>query len=650
MPFISILLSQASHVSVRLWCWSKRHPRIATLLAVFISLYVLGCFLAGPASAEPLGKASPDAPGDNLTDSSGVRASHYINLFINRGDLLHTDKMWVSGIINGLWTAVFNFVVFCLSIFQWLLEFKWVEVVAAPVRAIAMIVQTFVGQLALVPTALFLVGVVAGFYVMRNKWPAALVEVGMTIGLSILATGIFANPIAWVTGDNGPLQQSISFGGQISAALSGNGYLTDQDASTSNLVSDSITTPIVDLFIAQPAQALSFGHVIGGDCAKVFHDAVTNVSPITADDSVRNAVNGCDQDAGQFADNPSWSAVSNVASVGVATFSLLLFAIAAAALIFAAVAMLMFNGFRLLTSTIVGMFPFTDRRKFWGALFGVFAMFVAIMTLIAALALYLTFLKDILNGVAQLGIPLNQQMQFISLAMTVVLCLLVWHLLAVRRGGKRLGERMAGLMETTKHQKPQPLLNVPNALALSTLMRRMPKMPAAPAAPAPQASLPTPGPAPATTRYVFLGGNRPDAAPSGPAGGGYFPATPRPQTAGAGGAGGRVAQAAMSGTRLARAAIAGPQSLALEAGRQVAEKAISRSRIVVNKDGVGAVQKDATKASASRAIQQVTTDAGIRPERPGRRIVVGADGVGHVQAPKTPRVFVVEPIKGKQLV
>lgn len=638
--------------------WARRHPRWASFLVIAAAIYVTGFVIGSAAHADPLGAAHPDLTGDGFADQQGVRASHYASLFIasSKGIAGSSDPglMATSWLLNAVWSIVFNCIISALGLFQWVAEFGWVQVIATPAEGIAKIVNTFMGQFQLTAFAMFLCGVVAGLYVMRNKWPAALIEVGMTIAMSVLAAGLFANPIQWLTASNGPLDQAKEFGGQVSAAMSGSGYLQGE-VNKKNVIDDTITAPLVQVFIVDSNQVLSFGHLLKGECAKTFYKTIADLTPNTdpnAGQTIHNAVASCDKDAASFADNPSLIQLPEALSVGGGTTGLFFGGIVFAVLAIGCVVLLFWDGLRLMMSTIIGMFPFSDRSKFWKALFGVFACLVGIVFLTGLLALYLSALSNIITGLMQMGVPLMSVMNTITVFICLLFVLLLWQIISIRKRGHKVGEFIHDKLQQSKHFNPGPVMGLPGIASLAAAKQLLPKKKALP-------------------RDPVLGGgwgednriqmmNIFGGGPQGPldvghvsaaGGGGGGPRTPRgpagamPATRQAPALARGATKVASGALRLTGAATGGMTNMALEAGKMVGQAAVNR--VVVDKNGTGHIQRGGTEKDAARTLGRATTDPGITKQAPSRRISVTADGVGRVVQATRP-TFVVPATMGPQ--
>jgi len=644
LAFITYVPVQLLHGLAAFGRWVRRHPRWASFLFIATVLYITGWAVGSAAYADPLGTSIPSQLGDDLADQHGVRASHYEALFISNGDILHPNVMYVSGMLQMWWSIVFNCIVTCIEIIKWVVGFQWVSAIAVPAEGISKIVTTFLTQFQLTSFAIFLCGLVAGFYVLRNKWPAAVVEVGMTIALSVLAAGLFANPIAWITSPNGPLDQAKAFGAETAVALSGNGYLKDNGSST-DIVGEAITAPLVQTFVVDPIQVVSFGHLLTGNCAKTFYSIVaTDDTQTTGDNNVLNAVAQCDTSAGTTANNPAEGMLPTILSVGSASTGLFGFGLTLAALTMGAVIVLLWDGFRLMIATIAGMFPFSDRSKFWKSLFGVFAALVTIVLITGMLAAYLSFLCWAISGLVKLGMPLQALMGTITLFELIILVLLVWQIISIRRRAHKVGDLVHNKLEASKSLAPTMAL--PGLTSLAAARQLLPHK-----KPRPQESDGFGFNDNRTQMVNVFGGQRPVEGPNlshvnattpprPPRPGGPSPAltsTRSPQQLASGAT--RVASGAL---RLGRAAAGGPQALALEAGKMTAATAARRtaSRIVVDSSGRGTVQRGSTSKDAARTMSAATSDPGIVTRPATRRISIGPDGVGRV-IPASRPTFVV---------
>ncbi|WP_448812114.1 hypothetical protein [Agromyces bauzanensis] len=661
------VVSQLTGPARWLGSWARRRPRLASVLATSVVLYVIGWISAPAANAAGGGEPTPDAPADHLFSTAGIRASHYSALFINRGDFFSGDKGIWAWFIDMAWGIHFWLVTTAIDTFTWLLQFKWVDVIAVPMEGLSTLISSIIDQFGVVPFALFLSGALVALLIVRGKFGKAIVELATVAVIFAALGGLLASPVQWITSPGGPLDTARDGGAQLSAAiLRGDGDVQDV-SSDENPVGETIIAPLVDLFLVLPAESISFGHIIDGDCGVTIDQAVKNLDPIKRDTNpVRDAVGTCDTDAKTYADNTGWFHLMSTIGVAAGSWWLMFFAWAVAVLLMVSVAGTLWMGFTASWRVVLALFPWSNRGKLFFSVAGMFAGAFFIITMQVILAGFLWLLTSAMPLLADLGMPIGYQLNLISWLGFAAIIVLAVILANHHKVAKRLAEKANQALENAGTKRdmmpvtglPQGLKNIAQHRIANHELRKRASQPAGYTDarqitfvnPAGGAGAPGFAGAPINDgEYIATAGARPGSRPGGPGtGGGALAIGALTQAAAqsgnaAAGAAAKGASAIGTATRYALALKGGVAGVALEAAKDVAGVVVQR-RIAVDRNGVGKVDKGnngaaSVNSSGARAgIGRVVQHNGSRvvspaagPERPtGRRISIGNDGVGTV--------------------
>lgn len=444
--------------------WRLAHPRLFIVFGVICTLYVLGWILTPFAYAAGDGQESPNVPGDSLHSSDGVRASHYASLFIDHGWLLDGDKKMLSWMIDLIWNIHFSIVTTGIDLFVWALSFEWVTVISTPLRTLAITIEVVISRLGIVPFALVCSGAAVAIMLLKGKFAKGVAEYSTSAIIAVLALGVLSSPIAWVVGPDGPLETARDWGANLSAAVtSGDGYLGTVEASSTEIIGASVSAPLVDVFLARPAEYLSFGHTLSGDCRTEYITQVTALDPVDPDlDKIRTAVGECDAEAKTFSDSSSNWRVTPVVETAFGSGWVIVLALITLVILFISVVATLWSALLTTWRTALAVFPYTDRSRLFVALGGIFAGLFFIVASQIFLAGFFRVLLLSIEMMTQLGWPYSEHLRFFGNAGIVGMIGLVVLMVYLRKRAKRLAERAAKAMENIgASQKNQPLAMSP---------------------------------------------------------------------------------------------------------------------------------------------------------------------------------------------
>lgn len=605
--------------------WCRRHPRWALVIGFVLGDAFVICFgntyaYADNSDSSPL---APFLPGGSLHDSAGVSVAAYAQLPIDRGDAFTYQKSIISMVVDFIWSGHLGFVAWMLAFLNWLLSFQWVSWIATPFTSLGDFAHTYLSGIAWVPFALMITAVVAGFSLFAGKWAGGLSEMFISVVCAVLATGLLANPVASLTNAGGALDTARSYGSEVAASVVQDGNAKGAPVTTFNsddILSESVTTELIDIFVRAPAETIAFGHTLSEQCSSIFENEMKTSSPIatSASNTVRDAVGQCDPEAQKYVSNPNPGEIFTAGVISTGGFTLFMLSMAIALLLLVTIVFCLLEALKLTWNIYLGILP-VNRQPLWKSLMGVLMGLVSIVFVVVVLAAYLKLLVAVLNASSGLGVFM--QMAFVDI-FVVVLMFLLWR---VRHAAKRAGNTMAeqlsklglskGGAKIRDRSAAIATMGVAGNMATSLLRKK------------PQsfdnrsinffegdrsallAGVQASGPIDAGTVTAV-----PDRAPR-PSG----PDTGSPRALGAGGkpgAGQKAARFAFGAAQLTAAAASGGTSAlatqaAKSAGSAVARKGIEHAVAHVN----------GTQTA---------------PPVVGRRIEVDSKGVGHIRRPEPP--------------
>ncbi|MCX4092168.1 hypothetical protein [Nocardia sp. alder85J] len=310
------------------WLFATRRRRWTVRLVVaFVLLFVVPAILGAVATAQTTTSTTESTTTSinsalswmGVKDSSGVLLSNY-SFATNDGSLLHPFTTVLAAVITIEFAGWLIIVTTGIWIVGYSLSFKWLDLFASPMHAVA---NSLTSQIALpivlVTAATFGAFFVAWFWI-RGYYAKSVMQVATMIMVAVLGPLFLAEPLADVLSSDGTLAQGRNLGIQVAAGLNG--------ASTSNPTQLVITIQqnMADNFARKPLQVWNFGHVV--DDSAACRAAWTSGMAAANGDQVRSGMKNCgDGAAFSSANSPSVGQIGAGLLLLLAGTLLLLFAV-----------------------------------------------------------------------------------------------------------------------------------------------------------------------------------------------------------------------------------------------------------------------------------------------------------------------------------
>lgn len=599
--------------------WVRRHPRGAAALVALAVVLIIN--IVGTASAIADSGAGPESvpylPPVTITDSHGVSLLHYAVLPLDRGDTWTMQKTFWTSIVDAIWIASLSSIGWMLWLFQFELSFQWVNWIAAPLTGIGQAIHNVITQIGWVPLALAITALVCGVAILTGRVAKGLAEVAISVLCAALAVGILVNPVGNLTGPSGALSWVEANGGNLAASIAsdnptpptGTASVTD----ASKVLSATLTSQLVDLFVRMPAQEIAFGHDLTGSCNDTFTTAMKSASPInTSSTSVRDAVHGCDQGAWDYVTNPSPGMVWTAFLISIGGGALFLLALALGLVLLMCVLYALWSALKLVGLVYAAMLPGVAREGLFKSLIGMYVAVLSVGIVVVVMAGYLRIITSVMGAASKSGMPVLAQTEVVDF---LVLALAV-GLFIIRSNAKRAGETLASRLSkfgfaggSGPDRRPNPVLESAKRIGENYVASRMRR---------PNAAGNT------TINNLLLSPGRATAG-SVDAGTAYVT---RPGGASGGGAAERVA-----GTVDAANRVRGAISAATTIGAATASGGTSAVVMAVGQ----VAGKQVMQRAITTGVQHTATAEAPRFRGFGRQIVVDRDGVGTVSPLQAPQ-------------
>ncbi len=472
-----------TQLSTRLLRWMTKHPIAARVLALAVLVAGLVLLAEAPAHADEKDVGDIDNQLDQVTDSHGIPADKYTVLPYDRGDLLHWDKMANSWWINTAWDNNYFTLKQTIWGLKWTLSFQWVDIVSAPATLFAKGIVGILDQIHIIPLALLITAIVSGLMIWKGRRATGFATLMISVLFAIAAgpTGLLHNPVASIVGSDGGIQHAADAGGQIAVRVTHDGPLpAGSTDSVSTMIDKSVSQQLVDIFLRTPAQLISFGKVLDGDCATKFDDAMKNASTGDGGDtSVRDAVAGCDKDADNFIKNPNGQLITLwVVSFSMGCLSAL--ALALILILFFTVVLAAYQALSLIWQAVLACFPSADRASIWYTACDVVMALAMVGAAVVFLSAYLRFVIMYMTSTAFMGVG---QYVLVNALFIGGIVLAVRMKKGLGKFGKKMAERFArlgiGTPTAPKDRTPiNPLQAAASAARFGADAKRlMPKLP-----------------------------------------------------------------------------------------------------------------------------------------------------------------------------
>lgn len=347
-------------------------------------------FLLFPAPVVAAVYAGSQTPGGLawivLTDTRGISVWNY-ELSLDRGGgvIPNPGKWFWSSLVDLLWGFYKAWVVLAIAFLDWVMSLEWLSLAASPFILVGDAMESVLRLTGVAGTFAVVAGVAAILWMAKGQWATGAWELTVTLVIGALAAGVFAHPVRLIAGPDGWIAKVQTQGQEVGTLLTG----------APPGVEAGRSKQMVDVFIRKPLQLINFGQIVDGTpCEKAYTNVVRG-GPYGGESDIRDAVGDCDEDLGEYAENPSPSMVLDafLMSPGGGILMLLLGSIGGSILLAGVV--LLWEGAKGAYTLIVGLLPGAARGPLLASvgtvltrlalLFGVSIAIGLVMLLVTAL-------------------------------------------------------------------------------------------------------------------------------------------------------------------------------------------------------------------------------------------------------------------------
>jgi hypothetical protein len=233
--------------------------------------------------------ASPPTNGSGLLapfnghDEYGAPLQVY-NVNVDTGSWDDFDlKIW--GFLTSLFFTIAKWLIgFVCWLVTWALNFGLAQIMVTPVADIsATIRDQVINRLGLVGLFLTMTVIYGGWHILFRQRARGFAEVGISLVVAAVAATVLLSPAQVLLGTSGaPAAQGSDMllsndgvvGKSKDLALQVSNLVLSQNPNSSssdpNSVASPITTGLIDAFVVEPTELMTYGRIFTGDCAKAY--------------------------------------------------------------------------------------------------------------------------------------------------------------------------------------------------------------------------------------------------------------------------------------------------------------------------------------------------------------------------------------------
>lgn len=377
----------------------------------------------------------------NVKDSSGVPIDKYQVLPLDHGNGfgdVNIPRDGLVAVLDLLWGLHYTIVTTVMWLLHLVLSFGWVDWFAGPLENVGMSLGAMVGKIHWIPFAAMVSSAVIALLFFQRKRGAAWGELALSTIMVIVATNMALNPVAYITGPDGVLDRTETYTAEITAEITSGTDQLQQGASPGDALAGGLMADLTDMLLRNPAQAVSFGQLLQGECSDVFTQKMSESDPLkVADKTVMDPVKGCNEQAASWSESTSFTKVAPMLMVNLGSAAFSVLALVLAVIMFVAVITALFFGLYQAISVLWAILPGQNRKEFFVAFVGVIACAVGMVATIVVVSIAIELLVEVLKATAALGVTVQM------LLMVLVLCVLSWLVARVYKAVRQKGNAVA---------------------------------------------------------------------------------------------------------------------------------------------------------------------------------------------------------------
>lgn len=450
----TMISATAEEITLQAWKWLTIHRKTRIILYI-AALCTLCTFINQELAFADDADSSTNSnllflPLNNTTDSHGVPVEAYSRLPLDYGQALYPVRL-IRGVLLSLCWAIYTMsTYFIIAAIDFILGLTWLEWLLSPFNFLAGTVSTTIGKLILIPLALTCSALAGAILWGKGAKGTALTEVFIALILSAVAASPIAAPMTYLQGENSALSRSIEYGNEI-----GNEITTDPNQKETN--SDSaIDAAIIDVALRTPAQVLSWGKALDGQCSTKFDEKAKSGADA---EEIRKAINTCDEEAKEANETDSMTAFAFMMIFNIAFFGLWAIVLVMLFFIIKDTFFALLNAINVTWRAPLAVFPWGTRYGFYKSFAQMVVNIIAVGACVTVTAIYLWLYGKVTAATS------GAAMIYGNVILGIIALVMAYTLYKMKKNGKSLGralaERMShlGTSRTPTQKQPSKLAN-----------------------------------------------------------------------------------------------------------------------------------------------------------------------------------------------
>ncbi|MBF6169855.1 hypothetical protein [Nocardia blacklockiae] len=407
--------------------------RAVEVYAVFIALFVFPGIVGAVATAQSGTSANGELSWMDVRDSSGVSLSNY--LIVTDYSFFNPGKTVVSALLELEFVGYMAIVTSAIWMIGFVLGLGWLNTVGAALQGVAAGMTDQVATTAALITGVTIGALIVGIFLIRGHFAKAKVQVVTMFAVAVLGPVFLADPLGEVLSADGFFVQARNVGIAVAAGVNGN------DNPDPDRVVASMQETLADNFARKPVQVWNFGHIV--DERPACGAGWSAGQQAGSADRVLDTMRACgDMDAYAHAKNPGMGQVGAGLILMFSVIVLLGFSAYLAGKVFGSTMRTIYHLFRLIFGVAFGGFVYGPTqialiRDVTDVLIGAARMFVYVVFV----GIYTLFIGNLFR---QAPGQVTSVMMIAAVVMVVAIFQLARLSKGMDRGHDWLAQRLAG--------------------------------------------------------------------------------------------------------------------------------------------------------------------------------------------------------------
>lgn len=446
----TVVANPARDLSIRVWVWFSMHRRVSYVLAFLACCAVSNFILIGQAHAAD-GPSVPIVgfPASEITDTHGVPISRYLELPFDTGNVTHPVRSARYVIASLLWTIYAAPQVAMLAMLDWMLTFEWLEWITAPFELVANSIQGLMDGIGIIGVAVAVTGLAIAVALLRGRKSSGWVELAMVVLMFGVIASPIANPIQWITGNDGWVQTSRDIGMEAGELTTPGGGNTSEDSSI-------VSGVIVDMTLRDPMLTMSWGSTFAGNQECTDHWNHNALDGASSPEDIRTEVNNCDSAAKTANETDSFVFLAPFGLALLTALGVMFMVGVFLVFLVLAVGKVLLGAVNTVIKGYFALFPGNGRYAFFNALAQTFIAAVSV-------GIYIWLLIVYLWGIDYVGTMMPNNGAHIGLLMGLLILGLAITFITLKMKGKKAGEAIARMLGRNGLSNPSQGQQSPSA-------------------------------------------------------------------------------------------------------------------------------------------------------------------------------------------